>query len=86
MGDEVEGSTGHWLKVAAISKVGRKLIAYNLEVKDFHTYFVGDSEAWVHNSCEPEISAVAPDWGVKGAHIKVDGIELSVRPGKDGDV
>jgi guanyl-specific ribonuclease Sa len=25
--------------------------AYNFEVADFHTYFVGDDGAWVHNSC-----------------------------------
>jgi RHS repeat-associated protein len=25
---------------------------YNLEVEGFHTYFVGRSEAWVHNACK----------------------------------
>jgi hypothetical protein len=25
---------------------------YNLEVEDFHTYFVGDHAVWVHNACE----------------------------------
>lgn len=28
----------------------------------------------------PEISAVAPDWGQKGAHIKINDVELAVRP------
>ena len=27
---------------------------YNLEVADYHTYFVGGSELWVHNSCYGE--------------------------------
>lgn len=26
---------------------------YNFEVKDFHTYFVGDSGVLVHNTCDP---------------------------------
>jgi hypothetical protein len=33
-----------------------------------------DQEWW------PEISAVAPDWGQKGAHIQVEAIEIAVRP------
>lgn len=31
---------------------------FNLEVEDFHTYFVGDAGVWVHNAC-PEISGTA---------------------------
>jgi peptidoglycan hydrolase-like protein with peptidoglycan-binding domain len=34
----------------------------------------------------PEISAVAPDWGQKGAHIKINDIELAVRPAGPGIV
>jgi RHS repeat-associated protein len=34
----------------------------------------------------PRISAVAPDWAQKGAHIHIEGIELAVRPGRDGDI
>ena len=26
---------------------------YNFEVEDFHTYFVGELGAWVHNTCNP---------------------------------
>ena len=33
---------------------------YNFEVKDFHTYFVGDSGVLVHNTCTNEI---VPDKG-----------------------
>jgi hypothetical protein len=32
----------------------------------------------------PEISAVAPDWAQKGAHIKINDIELAVRPAGPG--
>jgi hypothetical protein len=34
----------------------------------------------------PEISPVAPDVVTKGVHIKVGGVELSVRPGQGGTV
>ena len=27
-------------------------ITYNFEVEDFHTYYVGESEILVHNTCE----------------------------------
>jgi len=34
----------------------------------------------------PRISAVAPDWATKGAHIHIDGIELAVRPSQGGGI
>jgi len=33
-----------------------------------------------------EISPIADDWVTKGAHVKVDGVEIKVLPGKDGEV
>ena len=30
---------------------------YNFEVQDWHTYFVGNDEVWVHNMCTPDTSA-----------------------------
>ena len=37
----------------AISKDDNfKTTVYNIEVEDFHTYFVGELGIWVHNSCE----------------------------------
>ncbi|AFZ22679.1 hypothetical protein Cylst_0316 [Cylindrospermum stagnale PCC 7417] len=45
---------------------------------------IGKSKGIKH----PEISAVAPDWGSKGAHIKVGdkGVEIAVRPGQNGSI
>ncbi|WP_374348146.1 polymorphic toxin-type HINT domain-containing protein [Chitinimonas sp.] len=31
---------------------------YNLEVADFHTYFVGNDGIWVHNDCHPDWSVL----------------------------
>ena len=33
-----------------------------------------------------KISNVAGDWASKGAHIKIKGVELSVKPGKNGSI
>lgn len=39
--------------VAAVADARTIKLTYNLEIADFHTYFVGEAEAWVHNSCAP---------------------------------
>src|SRR5690606_5809188 len=36
---------------------------YNVEVEDFHTYFVGEGGVWVHNACG------GPQGGGKGATV-----------------
>ena len=41
------------LTVAGIKIDAKKQDTYNFEVKDFHTYFVGNDQAWVHNDCTP---------------------------------
>jgi RHS repeat-associated protein len=53
-GDEVFSSTGGWLRVTGSTWISKRQTVYNFEVKDFHTYFVGESGAWVHNSCVPK--------------------------------
>lgn len=46
---------GTWAVVEAVSSTPEPLTAYNLQVSDFHTYFVtGNAKAdpiWVHNNC-----------------------------------
>ena len=36
-------------RVVSIVNTGETAITYNLEVADFHTYFVGEDRIWVHN-------------------------------------
>jgi hypothetical protein len=51
-GQEVhEVEDGAWLQVVRVAPVPKRALVYNFEVEDFHTYFVGDLGAWVHNSC-----------------------------------
>jgi hypothetical protein len=36
---------------------------FNLEVEDFHTYFVGEAGVWVHNAC-PDVAGTVQGKGV----------------------
>jgi hypothetical protein len=48
-GDQITSSGGGLLRVASTTEILRNATVYNFEVQDFHTYFVGQSAAWVHN-------------------------------------
>lgn len=50
-GDEIDGA-GARLRVAGVEATGRSTTVYNLEIAEFHTYFVGRGAAWVHNDCK----------------------------------
>ena len=39
------------LAVGSVERVDEKARVYNFEVEEFHTYYVGELGAWVHNSC-----------------------------------
>jgi hypothetical protein len=56
--DRVVSSGGGTLRVASTTGIQRRTTVYNFEVEDFHTYFVGQSAAWVHNRYEDEIKAL----------------------------
>ncbi len=49
VGDALVDKNGAALSVAAIRERAEAAVTYNLEVDDFHTYFVGKSGVWVHN-------------------------------------
>lgn len=50
-GDEIFTSAGGWMRVTGSTWQAHTQTVYNFEVADFHTYFVGDGGAWVHNTC-----------------------------------
>jgi hypothetical protein len=50
-GHELFTSRGGWLRVSGATWRAHSATVYNLEVAEDHTYFAGDAEAWVHNSC-----------------------------------
>jgi Pretoxin HINT domain len=53
--DQVVSSGGGRLRVASTTEVLRRTTVYNFEVADFHTYFVGEGAAWVHNDYDPTL-------------------------------
>ena len=56
-GDEVDGADGAVLRIADSRETGAVTTVYNLEVDEFHTYFVGESGAWVHNDCPEDVAS-----------------------------
>ena len=49
-GDLVQRSEGAPAVVVSVEHTTRKALTYNLEVADFHSYFVGEGRLWVHNT------------------------------------
>ena len=49
-GDQIQTYTGDAVYVVGIQNAVSQ-DTYNFEVADFHTYFVGGNQVWVHNSC-----------------------------------
>lgn len=58
IGTSIVTRAGPNLKVAKAEKKAQTAKVYNFEVADFHTYFVGSSGVWVHNSCTAELIAL----------------------------
>jgi hypothetical protein len=71
----IEAKDGKWLTVEAVQPTQEKAIGYNLEVENDHTYFVGESNAWVHNNSCP-----IPNSKVRDAIAKLrNGEEIHVK-------
>ncbi|MBI4512025.1 MAG: hypothetical protein HY698_20505, partial [Deltaproteobacteria bacterium] len=39
-----------WLRISGVYLQQDRITVYNFEIEGFHTYFVGDAGAWVHNN------------------------------------
>ena len=52
LGNQVPSATGPLLTVVALEWTARVETVYNFGVDDFHSYFVGEVGAWVHNDCD----------------------------------
>lgn len=64
-GFELQTAKGDWTSVIAVRITKKPLLAYNLEVADYHSYFVGKVGAWVHNGgdCDPNLPKMLPGPG-----------------------
>jgi len=50
-GDEVFTSRGGWARIGGGTWIAGEQLVYSFEVEGAHTYFVGETGAWVHNAC-----------------------------------
>ncbi|UFP94202.1 RHS repeat-associated core domain-containing protein [Gloeobacter morelensis] len=50
-GDRVQAADGGWLRVTGLAAQEQARKTYNLEVEGDYSFFVGDTQAWVHNAC-----------------------------------
>ena len=55
-GMKIPSYKGGYLTVVSFTSLNRSPVTYNVEVGDFHTYFVGGQGAWVHNQCQCSIN------------------------------
>ena len=81
-GDRLVNHLGETVTVESVAARSLETPTFNLTVEGVHTYFVVSNgvSVLVHN--QPRIHGVAPDWGVKGAHVTAsNGIEIAIRGG-----
>ncbi len=74
-------SSGGWLEVQGVEEGKSTADVYNLEVEGFHTYFVGDSEVWVHNSCggtAPVLAGKAGEAAVRSSYAIGDKVRIAI--------
>ena len=86
-GDELFTSRGGWLRVTGSTWRPETATVYNFEVADFHTYFAGEAQAWVHNTCPP-LRKLHPDSSLSPSKLdgmrkgRTDDLIESLKPGK----
>ena len=74
---------GQKVKVLELQELGRTEDTYNIEVADFHTYFVGESKVLVHNECACKVRGVNNPVTSRQARREVmrkEGIPTSQQP------
>jgi hypothetical protein len=90
IGDEFRTADGGSAIVTGIAMrkatPGNTFTTYNLDVKDYHTYFVGESGVWVHNlgkaPCDVVLSAFvrnARELGLTGNALKAERFNVLVK-------
>ena len=88
-GDRLLNDDGSWAEVASVTLEAEALVAYNLTVNDWHTYFVaGDADAepvWVHNNCF-DADDIGGDFGaLRQTGTTPDGRAVREFTGENGD-
>ncbi|HEY0709362.1 MAG TPA: polymorphic toxin-type HINT domain-containing protein, partial [Polyangia bacterium] len=83
---------GRLVEVLAVESLDQQVPVYNLEVADFHTYFVGETGLWVHNRSPAALILARPNpvgrvvpirIPVPGAPpLQVDATVIAANPGR----
>jgi RHS repeat-associated protein len=63
IGTSIVTRAGPAVAVTKIEVKEQPATVYNFEVVDFHTYFVGSGQLWVHNQCSIPTGTYYPDLG-----------------------
>jgi len=70
-GDRLASHDGQWAAVERVVATGRRETVYNLEVAEYHTYFVGGRDwgfsAWAHNADGYTVAFDGAKWIIKNA-------------------
>lgn len=65
-GNLVLTASGGYVKVGAGTWLQSEQLAYNMSVAQYHTYFVGKQQVWVHNDCDESLEQYADRLYKKG--------------------
>ena len=75
-------------RVVSIHRTGRTAPMFNLEVADFHTYFVGEDRVWVHNACSEDVHHIVAQTDRRAAgtraHMEEHGVGVQHPANKVG--
>ncbi len=69
-GDLIVTADGQVVRVTSTAWLKTEQVAYNMEVEDFHTYFVGQKRVWVHNTCVKTPFELAKEGGKHAGFLK----------------
>ncbi|MDE1461740.1 polymorphic toxin-type HINT domain-containing protein [Spartinivicinus poritis] len=85
-GMQIEAFKGKSLEVVSLTEAGRTEDTYNLTVADFHTYYAGEQQAFVHNECPCSKASELPliKQGSKAWSKAVDSIRNATGHAVDG--
>ncbi|MCI0571578.1 MAG: Hint domain-containing protein, partial [Myxococcaceae bacterium] len=71
-GSRIRTARQAWMTTESVAETLQRATVYNFEVADFHTYFVGAHQAWVHNNCTPTPSGKGAAGGDNVVYRSVD--------------
>ena len=81
--DALVDDSGARLPVRAVAAIAEAAPVFNLEVEDFHTYFVGDARIWVHNGFGDKLKGKIKGKG-KGRSQIGRRVPVTIPPGSPG--